>query len=57
MIKAEVVFDGDDIRVNNYRISETGGHFLIFNSLGSMVKEMYKELYSLEEAIQYCMEN
>lgn len=57
MIKAEVVFDGDDIRVNNYRISDTGGYFLIFNSLGSMVKEMYKELYSLEEAIQYCMEN
>ena len=57
MIKAEVVFDGDDIRVNSYKIVEFVGDFHIIDSLGIIVKKMYRGISSMEDAIQYCLEN
>lgn len=50
MIKCEVVFDRDEIWVNNFRIEMDDGTFDVYDS------EMFLEWFNyLEEAIKYCM--
>ena len=55
MIKAEVVFDGDSIDINGFTIS-------IQNCVEGVEYWVWKgdsctELYTIEEAIKYCLEN
>lgn len=53
MIKCEVVFDGDVIRVNGHEIHNTDdGYYDLFMSDGRYLSD-----WKLEQAIKYCMEN
>jgi hypothetical protein len=49
MIKCEVVFDGDYIRVNNYKIWNDYGASWWVESVG--------RFDTLEQAIKWCLEN
>lgn len=53
MIKCEVVFDGDVIKVNGHEIYYANdGYYNIFMSDGGYLAD-----WRLEQAIKYCMEN
>lgn len=55
MIKAEVVFDGDHVLCNGYKVEIYKGECCAINAeTGEVVND---NLVDLEEAIKYCMEN
>ena len=52
MIKAEVVFDGDDILFGEFRIEDETDTWDVY------LNDEYQDFfYSLEGAVKYCMEH